>query len=381
MRSTLLAALLTLPLPAADFASDLAFLRQHTETILLTKGKAQLAVAPAYQGRVMTSTDGAASYGWINRSLIASKKLVPHMNPFGGEDRFWLGPEGGQFSIFFPPKAPFDLANWQTPAPLDTDAYPVIARQPDRVRFQKRFQLTNYSGTKFDVAVDREVRLLDAPELWSKLGVPAQSSLSAVAFESANRITNAGAQPWTQKTGLLSIWILGMFNAAPATTVVVPLKPGNGGVTDDYFGKVPAARLKQTPAALFFRGDGRYRSKIGVNPARAKSVLGSYDPASGVLTIVQFTLPAGPAPYVNSEWKIQQNPFSGDTINSYSDDGKMGAFYELETSSPAAALAPGQSLQHLHRTVHLRGPAPALDAVAKSVLGVTLDQIQTALPQ
>jgi hypothetical protein len=26
---------------------------------------------------------------------------VPHINVFGGEDRFWLGPEGGQFSIFF----------------------------------------------------------------------------------------------------------------------------------------------------------------------------------------------------------------------------------------------------------------------------------------
>ena len=31
------------------------------------------------------------------------------MNGFGGEDRFWLGPEGGQFSIFFKKDDPFDL--------------------------------------------------------------------------------------------------------------------------------------------------------------------------------------------------------------------------------------------------------------------------------
>ena len=25
----------------------------------------------------------------------------PHMNAYGGEDRIWLGPEGGMFSLFF----------------------------------------------------------------------------------------------------------------------------------------------------------------------------------------------------------------------------------------------------------------------------------------
>ncbi len=51
--------------------------------------------------------------------------------------------------------------------------------------------------------------------------------------------------------------------------------------------------------------------------------------------------------------------FSGDAVNSYNDgpiDGKqMGKFYEIESSSPAAALAPGTSMQHIHRTIHLKG--------------------------
>ena len=104
---------------AASFGDDLAFLQQHTEVVVLhdPSNTAQVAVAPAWQGRVLTSTAagaGGASFGWINRELIASGKLQPHINVFGGEDRFWLGPEGGQFSIFFAPGAKFELSDWFT---------------------------------------------------------------------------------------------------------------------------------------------------------------------------------------------------------------------------------------------------------------------------
>lgn len=370
----------------AQFGDDVSFLRKHTEVVLLSDraGRAQVAVVPAWQGRVMTSTDGGAdgkSYGWINRDLIASKKLVPHMNPFGGEDRFWLGPEGGQFSIFFAKGAAFDLEHWQTPAPIDSESYAVAGKARDRVRFARKMRLTNYSGTTFDLSVDREVRVLEADEIWKQLGVGSAAGVTAVGFASNNRITNAGKAAWTEKTGLLSVWILGMFNASPTTTVVIPLQPGAGaGVTDDYFGKVPVARLASDGKTAFFRGDGKFRSKIGVGPERAKNVLGSYDPKSGVLTVVQFTLPAGARRYVNSQWKLQDAPFAGDVINSYSDEGKMGAFYEMETSSPAAALGAGESLEHVHRTMHFRGSPAALEGIAKAVFGVGLERIRTALP-
>jgi hypothetical protein len=38
------------------FKQDLDFLKQHTPIVLLDAGDAAIAVAPAYQGRVMTST-------------------------------------------------------------------------------------------------------------------------------------------------------------------------------------------------------------------------------------------------------------------------------------------------------------------------------------
>ena len=374
---------------ASAFQEDLAFLQKHTEVIVLRSadGRAQVAVVPAWQGRVMTSTDGGAagpSYGWINRTLIASRKLVPHMNPFGGEDRFWLGPEGGQFAIFFAKGDPFDRDHWQTPPAIDTEPFDVVSRDAASVRFSRRFTLANWSGTRFDVGVERDIRLLSTADVWRNLRVAqAPAGVTAVAFESVNRVTNRGASAWTEQAGLLSIWILGMFEASPEMTVVIPIRDAGAAprVNDDYFGKVPAARLTTDARTVFFRADGRYRSKIGVGPSRALPVMGSYDPRAGVLTIVQYTLPAGASRYVNSQWKRQEQPFAGDVINSYSDDGQMGSFYELESSSPAAALAPGRTQEHVHRTIHLRGPEAALDAVAKGLLGVGLERIRAALPR
>ena len=53
----------------------------------------------------------------------------------------------------------------------------------------------------------------------------------------------------------------------------------------------------------------------------------------------------------------------------------------MESSSPAAALQPRQTLTHVHRTIHLSGPAESLNAVARATLGVSLQEIQGALKQ
>ncbi|HOX64071.1 MAG TPA: hypothetical protein PLL56_14505 [Verrucomicrobiota bacterium] len=380
---------------AASYGDDAAFLKRHTEVIELSdaKGLAKVAVVSAWQGRVMTSTAGAdagLSFGWINRELIASGKLLPHMNAFGGEDRFWMGPEGGQFSIFFAKGVKFEFENWFTPAAFDTLPFKTLRHSRTKAVFASEFMLTNYSGARFEVAVNREVRLLNTKAAWQKLGVPPAAEVSVVAYESDNKITNRGKHAWQKNTGLLSIWILGMFTPSPSATIVVPIKRGPESelgvkVTSDYFGQIPPERLVVRDDVIFFSADGKYRSKIGINPKRARGVSGSYDADNKVLTIAQYTLPSGATDYVNSLWKLQDNPYAGDAANCYNDGPPapgakpMGPFFELESSSPAAALAPGKSLSHVHRTIHLRGPEAALDAVARRVLGVSIADIKTAL--
>jgi len=379
------------------FAQDLAFLKKHTDVIVLEEptGRGQAAVVPQMQGRVMTSTaDGSKglSFGWINRELIASGQFAEHINVFGGEDRFWIGPEGGQFSIFFKKGAKFTLDDWYTPAPIDTEPFNLVSKDQDTAVFKKDMQLVNYSGTSFKLRVDRRIELLDSAEAVRRLGLTPGKGVKIVAFESVNKMTNTGDEPWKKETGLLSIWILGMFNPSPATTVVIPFVPGPEDrlgpvVNDAYFGKVPPERLVVKKNVLFFSGDGRKRSKIGLGPRRAMPVLGSYDAANQVLTIVQYNKPIGVFDYVNSMWELQDQPYAGDVVNSYNDGPAepgaepLGPFYELETSSPAAALKPGQAITHVHRTIHLQGPEAELDPIAKATLGVSIAEIKAALPK
>lgn len=379
---------------SVTFGEDVAFLKQYTEVVTLSdaQGQAQVAIVPAYQGRVMTSSAAGAegiSFGWINRELISSKKTVPHINVFGGEDRFWMGPEGGQFAIFFAKGDAFDLEHWQTPAVIDTDAYKLVSKTADRAVFAKTAQVTNWTGTTFDVQIDRVVKLLNVNQAAQLLKVAVPESVKMVGIETDNKITNIGAQAWTKETGLLSIWILGMFNPSPETTIVIPFVAGDEAklgpkVNDAYFGKVPADRLVLKDDVLFFSGDGKYRSKIGLSPLRAKPFAGSYDEGNKVLTLVQYTKPEGAEDYVNSMWEMQKEPYAGDVVNSYNDGppepGKkpLGPFYELETSSPAAALAPKASLSHVHRTFHFQGEEKDLNALAQATLGVSLADIKAA---
>jgi hypothetical protein len=82
-------------------------------------------------------------------------------------------------------------------------------------------------------------------------------------------------------------------------------------------------------------------------------------------------------------WEKQKQPYAGDAANSYNDGptepGKaaLGGFYELESSSPGALLAPGKALEHHHRTFHFVGAPEALDTIAQHVLGVALAEVPT----
>lgn len=369
------------------FGYDLAFLKKHhKDLVLLENGDAKLIVLPAYQGRIMTSTaegNTGASFGWLNHDLIATGKFTEHFSAFGGEERFWLGPEGGQFSIYFKKGVDFTFDNWFVPKELDTEAFELVASDKTSAQFEKQMHLENISGTRFDLKVRRDIRLLHDSSINALLG-KLPSGVHAVGFQSENAITNTGSAAWNKETGMLSIWILSMLNAGDKTTIAIPYKQGDSAllgkiVTDNYFGKVPADRLKVGDGIILFKADGNLRSKIGISPERALPMALSYDAQNNVLTIAQFSLPGNTKDYVNSLWEQQQHPFSGDAVNAYNDgpvQGKqMGKFYELESSSPAAALAPGATQTHLHRTIHLKGTKENLNEIVQRLLGVGIDSM------
>lgn len=117
-------------LSKGSYGYDAAFLKKNSVDIIeLKNGDAKVLLSAAYQGRVITSTasgDSGASYGWINYNLISSGEKKKQFNPIGGEERFWLGPEGGQYSIYFSKGDSFNIKNWQVPPLIDTEKFDVL---------------------------------------------------------------------------------------------------------------------------------------------------------------------------------------------------------------------------------------------------------------
>jgi hypothetical protein len=334
----------------------------------------------------MTSTatgDTGISYGWINYDLISSGIKKSQFNPVGGEERIWLGPEGGQYSIYFKAKDSFNINKWQVPAVIDTVSYDISSSGSSEAVFTKKTSITNYSGTVFDISIERKIRMLDKNEITQKLGISLPAGIANVAYETHNKLKNEGPSDWKKEKGLLSIWLLGMFTPSDKTVVVIPFKPEKNArslITDNYFGSIPPERLVVKDRVLFFTCDGKYRSKIGLSPLIAKPIAGSFDFEKNVFTIISFEVNKN-GRYVNSKWEIQKEPYKGDVVNSYNDGplvdgGQLGPFYELESSSAVQELKKGETQEYKQSTYHFQGDYNSLRELAKKLLNVDLDEIK-----
>ncbi len=371
------------------FGYDLKFLRLHdTGLVVLGHGDVQVIVSPKYQGKVFTSTDsgdGGPSFGWIHYKAFDGPADA-HMNAYGGEDRLWLGPEGGRFSLFFPPGAKMEFANWKTPAGFDTEPWQVIDHTNVSVKLIKSMQLVSYAGTRLTFDIYRSITLLKRSSIDSLFGISSDIDVGVVGYRTFNALMNKGKQAWTDSTGMPCIWQLDMLKPSPDATIVIPVATAPGDTskpaTTDYFGEIPADRIKIVNGVIYFKADGKSRGKLGIHPSRAKDVLGSYDPERHLLTIIKIK-DNTKGQYLNQEWNTTKPPFSGDAVNAYNDgplaDGsQMGPFYELESVSPAAFLKPDEMMGHEHYVIHFTGSEAGLDKVSRMVLGVSITQITQA---
>jgi Family of unknown function (DUF6786) len=370
-----------------EFGYDLQFLKkQDSALIVLMNGNSRAIISPKYQAKVFTSTangDKGLSFGWINYKAFSKKDA--HMNAYGGENRFWLGPEGGKFSLFFKPGTKMVFDNWKTPAPFDKESWNVSARDSQSVTMYKKMDLLNYAGTQLKLQVVRTVSILNREQVNGLAGTnESDDSLYAVGYETKNTLTNMGEQEWTEVSGMPCIWILDMFIPSSATTIVVPFKKTRAEdfakvATTNYFGEIPPDRIKHNDSLIFFRADGKSRGKLGISANRARETAGSYDAENKVLTIILFKV-SEKERYLNQEWNITKPSFSGDAVNAYNDgplpDGtQMGPFYEIESVSQAAFIKPGESIYHSHIVLHFTGNEKALNKIAIRMLGAGLEKI------
>lgn len=372
------------------YGYDLNFLKEKDSGLIVLKGdneNAEVIVSPKYQAKVFTSTangPGANSLGFVNHDVLNSDVIDEHMNGYGGENRFWLGPEGGQYSVFFEPGREQSFDDWHTPKAIDTESWDVKEVSATEVAMSKEIETKNYLGNIFRILADRKIRLLSSGQVEQELEVQLPAGINVVAYSTDNKITNLNDFSWDEKTGTVCIWMLDMFNPSDSAVTVVPYHEGDEkelGVvaTTGYFGEIPSDRIRYESGTLYLRTDGKYRSKLGMNARRTKAIAGNYDPISKRLTIITFD--ADPtAIYLNQEWNPASDPLSGDAFNAYNDgpleDGSiMGPFLELESCSPAAFLKPGESLSHKHNVFHFTGEKALLSPVCEKLLGVSLEKV------
>lgn len=376
-----------------NFGEDLRFLQDHNEIVLLESEDKQsmIAISTELQGRVMTSsangTEGQ-SYGWINYDLFQEDEFSEHINLFGGEERFWIGPEGGKYSPFFKPGEEMTFENWFVPKEIDTEPFQLVEATNENALYRQSFSLTNYIGNTLVMNISRKIALLDRDEIADNIGVHLPQNVKVVGYSTQNSIQNNNDVAWDEEFGILNIWLLGMFKHTDQTTVVYPVIPGSVDelgpvVNHDYFNPLDETRLKVKDSVVYYKADGNYRSKIGIPAPRAKKFSGSYSPEMKTLTIIEATLFDESARYPKSTWKLHDDPFKGDVLNSYNDgpipgEKDEGQFYELESSSPAAFLQPGDSLVYTQKTYHFEGSEQNLNTLSTQILGVPLEDIENA---
>ena len=372
------------------FGYDLNYLSKKDSLIVL-KSKdenAQVIVSAKYQAKVFTSTANGLngnSLGFVNYKFFDANIIDEHMNGYGGENRFWLGPEGGQYSIYFAPETEQVHANWHTPKAFDIEEWDIRSSSSNDVMLTKEMKLKNYQGNTLDISVERKISIFTDSQIASDLGVTLPEDISSVGYSTDNKITNHNDYEWTKETGTVCIWMLDMFNPSDSAVTVIPYNKGSEdelGVvaTTDYFGEIPSDRLKDIDGVIYLKTDGKYRNKLGLNGKRTTGVAGNYDPIAQRLTIVTFDVNPQET-YLNQEWNPERDPLKGDALNAYNDgpleDGSiMGPFLELESCSPAAFLKPQESLSHMHNVFHFVGNESGLSSISKELLGVSLEQVK-----
>lgn len=377
--------------PKGTFGYDLNYLSAKDSLVVLSgnDGCSRVIVSPKYQAKVFTSTVAGLkgmSLGYLNYKALDAPGINEHMNGYGGENRLWLGPEGGRFSIFFRPGTQQVYDNWCTPAPIDTEPWRVIVSGRTSVTLEKEIQVTNYLGTELRACITRSIALLEPVEIEKRLGVPVMREVKTVAYTTDNQLRNRNDFEWTPETGTLCIWILDMFATAPRALTIVPYNEGDdcrlGKVaTTDYFGEIPADRLKIEGGILYLRTDGNYRSKLGMNALRTRAMAANYDPDAGRLTVTVFDRDKN-GRYLNQAWNPALDPLQGDAMNAYNDgpltDGSiMGPFLEVESASSGAFLKPGETLRHRHTVFHFVGNDENLSVITEILFGISVDHLKT----
>lgn len=366
-------------LAQSNFADDLQFIRQFDAPIVLKSEdeKSQIVLSAQHQGRVLTSSATGLqgiSNAWLNREAIKTKK-----GNVGGEDRNWLAPIGSKFSLFYPAGKAIKNENWRVPPALQARDYLVVSQNSHSAHFQKILDLVNHQNTQFSARLDRKITLLSTKEIAQSLDITLPKTVNQVGYTSFNSLTNVG-DDWNTKTGLITIWSLAMLQGSDDNISMFPIKPEQA-PAQSYLYPLYGDRLISKDHLVFYKTDGRYRSKIGIPVTMSKDLMLSYTPSLNRLTVIKFSL-APAETYPISLEQADTTLAKGDVTNAYNhgnmDGSLLGepAFFELESAAPMRALKTNESVTHTQQITHFIGTTAELDLISNQLIGIDVSQTQ-----
>lgn len=304
--------------------------------VLLEKGDLRVLVSPRNQGRVLVAEKEGECFGWVNLEALKNGRGG------GGLDRFWFGPDGSQFTVFFRPGAPLEEGNWRVPDEVAGGEMTVTKRGEEFLEMERDIEVKNHLGTEFRVRLLRTV------------------SLSNRGLKVTNVVTNLG-EDWSEERGLLAIWNLASLQGRETTRVIFPVQEVEK--VQRYFEPFREGQLHLKNGRASFRCSGNWRSKIGLKRedcAGFLSVREERDSSDLVILTMRYAVGTGQR-YPHAERGPQKRPYAGDLMNVYNhgtlDRSPLAeaAFYELESASAMPELRQGESFSHWQELDFLPG--------------------------
>ncbi len=361
--------------------------------------KRVVVVSPAMVGRVMaTGLDGVdgGTDSWIYEEQI--KKGATTSGPggqwaaFGGDERIWYAPEGGQFALFFPSEQQ-NMEDYLVPEVLNSTRYRLteLAADGRSIRFAAPIHLKNIKGTEYDLEVTRRIEVLDDCPYTVGHG----DAVEFTGFESRTWTRNTGDEPITKERGALATWTVGMFPSYPRSIVVLPYRVGpeselGPAVNTEYFNTdmIPTDKaLGDKPYDNYWavkdnfalvKTNGNVHTKIEMGPKRSLGRAASIDLEHDTLTILEFRQ-YPEMDYTASYWlPYDGDPHEGAAISIFSLAGDLGVppFHELECLSPTLLLDPGQQYCHISRTYRLRGDKDAIAEICRRYFHADMESLR-----
>ncbi|WP_158970658.1 DUF6786 family protein [Paraglaciecola sp. L3A3] len=360
-----------------NFAEDLDYIQQFDSPIILKSKdqQSQLVLSAQHQGRVLTST--ATGVKGLSNAWLDKKALQNKTGNVGGEDRTWIAPIGSKFSLFYPAGKEIKSENWQVPTALNEKNYSVVLANNKTVHFQKNLQLINHQNSQFSVQLDRKITLLNKPEIEQHLNIQLPKAVNQVAYSSDTELTNLGDN-WHVDKGLITLWSMAMLQGSDDNISMFTITPEQA-PAQSYLYDLYGDRLISKEHLIFYKTDGKYRSKIGIPVAISGNLILSYSPSLKRLTVIKFTLNKQAAYPISLEQE-NTNGIKGDVTNAYNHgnmDGSLlanSAFFELESSAPMRALKTNESVSHTQQVFHFVGQVHLLDLIAKQLVGIKVSE-------